>query len=145
MRFSWFTVAAIAAVLGLPSICLGDETPKRKPGYWEFVTVASGLGTVTAQACIGEDDDIAVPEDAGDCGEPEGTPAGEEVIVTVVCKTPNGKQTISSVFNGDFDSRYKAVVRMTFDPPMPGMPNAGVTIDAKYLGPECPDERLRID
>jgi hypothetical protein len=113
------------------------ELPKRKPGHWEITTVSEGIGTTTVDACIGKDDNIAVPAESGECSEPKVTPAGSEVIVDVVCKKPFGKQTMSTAFGGDFNSRYHATMRMTFDPPE-GYPTMGVTIDGKYIGPNCP-------
>ncbi len=48
------------------------------------------------------------------------------------------KETISGAFTGDFNTRYRAQVKMSFDPPQQGLPpNWGVTIDAKFLGPDC--------
>ena len=64
---------------------------------------------------------------------------GEDtLIIDVVCTTEQGKETISGAFTGDFSTRYRAQVKMTFDPPPQGMmPHIGVTIDGKYLGPDC--------
>lgn len=113
--------------------------PKRKPGHWQLTTVAAGTGMTTTDTCVGADDNIAVPADSGECSEPKVTPAGSEVIVDVVCKRPHGKQIMSTAFGGDFNSRYRAVMRMTFDPP-DGYPTVGVTIDGKYIGPDCPPD-----
>jgi hypothetical protein len=60
----------------------------------------------------------------------------------LVCTTAEGKETISGAFTGDFNTRYRAQVKMTFDPPPKGMlPYMGVTIDGKYLGPDCGAEK----
>ncbi len=76
---------------------------------------------------------------ASGCSEPKITPAGSEIIVDVVCTTEAGKQTMSTVFGGDFSSRYHAVMKMSFDPPPANAaPTLGVTIDGKYIGPDCP-------
>jgi hypothetical protein len=46
---------------------------------------------------------------------------------------------MSTVFGGDFSSRYHAVIKMSFDPPPANAaPTLGVTIDGKYIGPDCP-------
>ena len=83
-----------------------------------------------------------VPE-GGNCAEPKVTRGGEDtVIIDVVCTTEQGKETISGAFTGDFSTRYRAQVKMTFDPPPKGMmPHIGVTIDGKYLGPDCGAEK----
>ena len=74
---------------------------------------------------------------------PEVKRGGEDtVIIDVVCTTEQGKETISGAFTGDFSTRYRAQVKMTFDPPPKGMmPHIGVTIDGKYLGPDCGAEK----
>jgi hypothetical protein len=113
------------------------ELPKRKPGHWEITTVSEAIGKTTVEACVGKDDNIAIPADSGDCSVPKVTPAGSEVIVDVVCKKPFGRQIMSTAFGGDFNSRYHAIMKMTFDPPE-GYPTMGVTIDGKYIGPDCP-------
>lgn len=137
-------IAAVAIVLVGSSAVLcaagaanDAELPKRKPGHWQITTVAPGTGMTTVDACVGADDNIALPSDSGDCSVPKVTPAGSEFIVDVVCKKAYGKQIMSTAFGGDFNSRYHAVMKMTFDPPE-GWTNMGVTIDGKYIGPECP-------
>ena len=137
-------VAAVALAMPLAGLPLsaGTEMPRRKPGHWRITTVAASLGKTTIDTCVGPDDNIAVPEDSGDCGEPDVTAAGSEVIVTVVCQKSHGKQTMSTAFNGDFSKRYHGIMRMTFDPPE-GYPSLGVTLDGEYIGPDCPPEAKR--
>lgn len=113
------------------------ELPKRKAGHWEITTVSEGFGMTKVDACVGENDNIATPADSGECSAPKVTEAGSEVIVDVVCKRPYGKQIMSTAFGGDFNSRYHGIMKMTFDPPE-GTKNTGVTIDARYIGPDCP-------
>lgn len=108
------------AVAALPFTALALDVPARKPGYWELTTVAPMLGTKTTQVCITADNRISTPKDSGDCSEPKITAAGNETIVDVVCTGKEGKQTISTVLSGDFDKRYKAIIKMTFDPPLGG-------------------------
>lgn len=125
------------ACLVLVSAASAAELPRRKPGHWQITTVAAGMGMSTIDACVGENDNIATPDGSGDCSEPKVTAAGSEVIVDVVCKKPFGKQIMSTAFGGDFNARYHGVMKMTFDPPE-GVKNMGVTIDGKYVGPDCP-------
>lgn len=134
-----FVVCALALVAFAPSLANSADLPKRKPGHWQLTTVAPAQGETTVDVCIGPDDNIAVPTDSGDCSEPKVTPAGNEVIVDVVCKRAHGKQTMSTAFGGDFNKRYHAIMKMTFDPPE-GFPRVGVTIDGKYIGPDCPPD-----
>ena len=114
-----------------------EDVPRRK-GFWELTTIGAGSGTNKATTCIGENDKILSPE-GGNCSPPEVKRGGEDtLIIDVVCTTEQGKETISGAFTGDFSTRYRAQVKMTFDPPPKGMmPHIGVTIDGKYLGPDC--------
>ena len=74
----------------------------------------------------------------GDCTEPKLTPLNEGIIVDVTCTSKQGKQTISTTFTGDFQTRYHATLKTTFDPPIGAISHMGVNIDGKYLGPDCP-------
>jgi uncharacterized protein DUF3617 len=107
-------------------VAVGEESPprfpKRKPGYWEITTVAPVSGMTKVKVCVTENDDIVRPE-GSTCAEPKLTPLNEGVIVDVVCTTKEGKQTISTSFTGDFETRYHAILKATFDPPTPTPPD----------------------
>lgn len=75
--------------------------------------------------------------EGGDCTKPKTTPLNEGVIVDVTCTDKDGKQTISTTFTGDFTTRYHAILKTTFDPPLGAISHMGVNIDGKYLGPDC--------
>jgi hypothetical protein len=139
-RLIFFAAGAVA----IAGIALAEDggaastaLPKRKAGHWEITTVSAATGMAVTQACVGADDDLAVPAGSDDRSEPKVTPAGPEIIVDVVCSTPGGKETMSTVYSGDFNSRYRAVMKMTFDPPGPLGRTLGVTIDGRYVGPDC--------
>lgn len=131
-------LAAFSIAVGLPP-AKAKDAPTRKPGLWEITTIGAGTGTNTARTCIAAEDKILTPSGGGDCSAPAVSSGGEDTtIVTVICKDGDAKETISGAFTGSFDSRYRAQVKISFDPPQTGMPpNWGVTIDAKYLGPDC--------
>ncbi len=135
IRF-WAAAVFCVGTLG-PSLSAAPELPKRKAGHWEITTVSAGIGKTVTDVCTGPDDNIAMPADSGDCSQTKLTQAGSEVIVDVVCTKPHGKQTMSTAFGGDFNARYHAVMKMSFDPPE-GVKSMGVTIDGKYVGPVCP-------
>ncbi len=112
------------------------QVPKRKPGLWEITTVAPVSGMTKNKVCIGPDDDIVTPSQ-GQCSKPKLTPLNEGVIVDVVCTDQGSKQTISTTFTGDFQTRYHAILKTTFDPPLGAISHMGVNIDGKFLGPDC--------
>jgi Protein of unknown function (DUF3617) len=131
-------VSALLIAAHVAAAPASDEqpVPKRKPGLWEITTVAADTGMVTIKTCIGPDDKIATPDDSGECSEPKAKRVGADVIVDVVCKKKFGKQIMSTAFSGDFNSRYHAIMKITYDPAQ-GIKNMGVILDGKYLGPEC--------
>jgi hypothetical protein len=132
-------VAAILCIAGLgaPALLAATaEVPKRKPGSWEITTVAPITGMTKIKVCVGADDDIVTPE-SGDCTEPKITPLNEGIIVDVTCTSKEGKQKISTTFTGDFQTRYHATLKTTFDPPIGAISHMGANIDGKYLGPDC--------
>ena len=141
MAFCVAASAALCIVVLDPSQLLSatSQIPKRKPGSWEITTVAPVSGMTKTKVCVGPDDDIITPE-GDDCTKPKVTPLNEGVIVDVTCTSKGGKQTISTAFTGDFQTRYHAILKMTFDPPIGEIKNMGVIIDGKYLGVACEGE-----
>lgn len=138
MRRISIATGCMVAILSSPAVPAAAEmAPKRKPGLWEITTVAPVSGMTTIKTCVGQDDDIVRPAD-GDCTEPKVTPLNEGVTVDVVCTTKHGKQIISSTFTGDFETRYHATLKTTFEPPLGAIRRMGVKIDGKYLGADCP-------
>lgn len=113
------------------------EVPVRKSGQWKITTIAPTLGMTTIDACIGPGDCIAATTSPGQCSAPEVERAGDQVIISVTCTTPKGRERTSTLFTGDFTTWYRGIVKMTFDPPVDGRANLGVTLDARYAGP-CP-------
>jgi hypothetical protein len=134
-------IAAAAIVLlagiGAPALLAAtDELPQRKPGSWEITTVAPVSGMTKIKVCVGDDDSIVAPSE-GDCTEPKLTPLNEGIIVDVTCTSKEGKQKISTTFTGDFQTRYHATLKTTFDPPIGAISHMGANIDGKYRGPDC--------
>jgi len=137
MRLTRQSLMATVLLSAMGAPASATDVPKRKAGHWQLTTVAPGTGMTTIDTCVGENDNLAVPDESGECQDPKVTPAGGEIIIDVVCKKPHGKQIMSTVFSGDFNSRYRAIMKMTFDPPE-GYKTMGVTIDGRYIGPNCP-------
>jgi hypothetical protein len=138
------TLAGTLAALSLATGAIaaeGDAVPKRKPGAWEIITVAPVSGMTKSTICVGEDDDLITPSE-GDCTKPTVTKLNEGLTLDVLCTDAQGnKQTISASFVGNFDERYSATLKTTFDPPIGGIPHMGVKLDGRYLGPDCPAEK----
>lgn len=86
--------------------------------------------------CVGADDNLVAPE-GDECAEPKLTLLNDSLIVDVACTGESGKQTISTAITGDFQTRYHAVIKTTFDPPIEAIKTMGVIIDGKFLGADC--------
>jgi hypothetical protein len=130
-------VCAVAMGLtGGPSWA-GPPVPVRKSGQWELKTISGATGTIVTRVCITPADNIIVPSNRGTCSVPKVEQAGDQTIVNTICKTDEGEERISTLLTGDFTTWYRAIVKMTFDPPGNGPPNLGVTIEGRYMGEGC--------
>lgn len=136
--FPRFLIAAI--MLGiLPAIAAaGAQLPVRKSGYWQITTVADTVGMKTFQACITAADPIVTGIGEKACKASEVKMIGDERYVTVTCGTAEGKETTSTVLTGDFTTWYRAMSKISFDPPQNGIAHLGATIEGKFLSPSCP-------
>ncbi|MFA5950884.1 MAG: DUF3617 family protein [Hyphomicrobium sp.] len=131
-------ILSLALVFGHATAGLADELPKRRPGHWKLRTVSASVGMATIDACIGADDSIAAPSEGRSCLTPKVERAGDQVIVNVTCRSNLGEERISTLFTGDFQTWYRGITKMTFEPPTNGVANVGVTVDATFIGPDCP-------
>ncbi|MBA2125295.1 hypothetical protein DLM45_03535 [Hyphomicrobium methylovorum] len=116
--------------------------PVRKPGHWQITTVAQSIGMKTFDACLTESDNIVTGTEDPNCGKPDVKRIHDEIFVNVVCKTANGTQKISSLLTGDFQTWYRSISKVTFDPPQDGVPHMGATIDGKFIGPTCDEKTI---
>jgi Protein of unknown function (DUF3617) len=122
--------------LSAPAIA-GTPLPVRKVGHWQLTTVAETVGMKTFDTCISGADPVITGIGDKNCQTSDVRVLGDERYVDVVCRTDEGKQTTSTVLTGDFQTWYRAMSKITFDPPQNGVSHFGVTIDAKYLGSDC--------
>jgi hypothetical protein len=137
MLRSLIIAAALGVFFEVPSTWAAEAVPVRKSGQWELKTISGATGTILTRVCITPADSIIVPTNRGSCTQPKVDRAGDQTIVNVVCKTEQGEERISTLLTGDFEKWYRAIVKMTFDPPGLGPPNLGVTIEGRYLGEGC--------
>ena len=125
---STFAVAAVAA-----------EMPKRKAGLWEINTRMEGMpGMGPMQQCIDQTTDDLMQQrakkDKPDCSVMDIKPQGNKVTIHSVCKMDGTTATTDATFVGAFDSSYKGDMNTRFSPPMHGMSESKMTIEAKWLG-----------
>lgn len=139
LRSAQLLVSCATMAAGTPAWAteVDGPLPVRKAGHWKITTIAETLGMTSIDACIGRADSIAATTSPGSCSAPDVKHAGDQVIVTVTCTSAEGRETTSTLFTGDFTTWYRGIVKMTFDPPVQGRANLGVTLDAEYVGPDC--------
>ena len=114
------------------------ELPQRRPGLWRITTISPEVGLQTHEACIEVGDGIlgAAREN---CAKPTVESARGEFIVTFSCDLHGVREVTSLLITGDFTSWYRAQSKITLTQAS-GVTRerSGFTIDAKFLGPECP-------
>ena len=66
---------------------------------------------------------------------------GNKVVVHAVCKIEGSTATTDAVFEGAFDSAYKGTMKTRFNPPMHGMSQSTMMLDARWLGTCKPGQK----
>ncbi|MFT3731905.1 MAG: DUF3617 family protein [Hyphomicrobium sp.] len=142
MRIRYGLYLSIASYgLSTAGPCLGSEVlPTRKPGLWQLTTVSDATGMKTFDTCITAADPVITGTGDKNCQTSDVKVLGDERYVDVVCHSDGARQKTSTVLTGDFTTWYRAMSKITFDPPENGLAHMGVTIDGKYLSANCPSE-----
>mgnify|MGYP000238102411 CR=1 FL=1 len=126
---------SIDAVLSVVSA--NDDLPVRKAGLWRLTTVSEAVGMKTFDTCIRAKDSVLLGDGDTACQTFPIRKLGDEMYVDVVCTSVRGREKTSTVLTGDFTTWYRAMSKITFDPPSDGVSHMGVTIDGKYIGSDC--------
>jgi len=137
-------VAIAAFTMAQPAAAGTEELPVRKSGQWKISTVSDTTGLKEFETCLTPNDSI-VPSNDKECGKPDVKRKNDEIFVNVACKSSAGNRRISTLLTGDFSTWYRAVSKITLDPPQGGYANLGVIVDGKYLGPTCKDDKAGQD
>jgi hypothetical protein len=134
------------AAASLAGGALAADTPKRKTGLWEINTKMEGMPSMGAmQQCIDQNTDDLMQQRAKkektDCSVMDVKPQGSKVTMHSVCKFDGTTATTDAVFIGAFDSAYKGEMKTRYQPPMHGMSESKMTMEAKWLGPCKPGQK----
>ncbi len=140
MGISRSAFSATCALLLITTTAPADELPVRKAGQWRLTTVADAVGMKTFDTCITNADPVISGVGDKDCKTSPVKTLGDERYVDVVCKTSEGSEKISTVLTGDFTTWYRAMSKITFNPPQNGIAHMGATIDGKYVS-DCTTSR----
>lgn len=138
-------LVALAAGALLGSAQAADM-PKRKPGLWEVNARMDGMpSTGPMQQCIDQTTDDLMQQRAtaqkANCSVIDIKPQGNKVSVHSVCKVQSSTATTDAVFVGAFDSAYKGDMLTRFSPPLNGISESKVAVDARWLGPCKPGQK----
>lgn len=121
------------------------DAPKRKSGLWEMKMSSSHhSGQMITQCVDQKSDDIMqnkMHEEKMSCTKREVRREGDKIVAESVCKMDGTTATTRAVFTGKFDSAYKADIKNSYDPPMHGMRESAMTIDARWVGPCLPGQK----
>jgi len=130
----------------LAGSALAADMPKRKSGLWEISTQMDGVPNMGAmQQCIDQNTDDLMQQrakkDKPDCSVMDIKQQGNKVTIHSVCKIQGTTATTDAAFVGTFDSAYKGDMLTRFAPPMHGMSESKMSIDAKWLGACKPGQK----
>lgn len=128
------------AATSLAGSAFAADPPKRKSGLWEINTHMEGVpGMGPIQQCIDQNTDSLMQQRAQkekpDCSVMDTKKQGNKFTMHSVCKFENTTATTDAVFTGAFDSSYKGDMRTRYSPPMHGMSESKMSMEAKWLGP----------
>ncbi len=135
------------SALSLAGSALALDMPKRKSGLWEISTSMEGMpaGMGPIQHCIDQDSDNLLQQRADkmqqQCSVMDIKPQGNKITVHSVCKMDATTTTTDAVFTGAFDSAYRGDMQIRYNPPMHGMSETKMTIQAKWLGTCKPGQK----
>lgn len=139
-------LAAAFALSCLSSPAFSSDLPKRKSGLWEIKMTQEGMpGMGPIQQCIDQNTDNLMQQKARDnkqeCSVMDTKTTGNKVVVHAVCKIEGSTATTDAVFEGAFDSAYKGTMKTRFNPPMHGMSQSTMMLDARWLGACKPGQK----
>jgi Protein of unknown function (DUF3617) len=140
IAFSLVTLLASAVVLA------AADLPRRKSGLWEVSMTVPKMPEMRFQECVDQkNDDMFKPPNPGDedisCSKVETRREGAGWVMNSVCKMEGTTATTRSVFTGNFESAFKAEHKSTYSPPLEGMREVTMTMNARWTGPCKPGQK----
>jgi hypothetical protein len=134
------------AAAALAGGALAADTPKRKSGLWEINTQMEGMPSMGAmQQCIDQNTDDLMQQSAKkekiDCSVMDVKPQGNKLTMHSVCKFEGTTATTDAVFIGAFYSAYKGDMKTRYNPPMHGVSESKMIMEARWLGPCKPGQK----
>lgn len=114
------------------------DLPTRKAGLWEHRMQMSQTGSFThaVHVCTdGSMDDMAIQQGSSNCSKLDIRRDGDRISVESVCKAGGSTATSRGSFSGDFARQFAGQLSTTFSPPLNGMTQNVMRMEARWLGP----------
>ena len=124
----------------LTTNALATDIPKLKTGLWEVKMQMEGVPNMgPVQQCIDQNNNSVMQqqatEDESACKVIVVNRAGDKVTIRSECKLEEMTITSDNIFEGSFDSAYKATIKTHYNPPREGgMSETSMTLEARRLG-----------
>lgn len=135
------------ALAGAVATASAEDVPNRKPGLWEIKSSMQGVpanAMPATQQCIDEKTDVLMQQRAGQsgaCKQMDIKRDGERTTIHSVCTHDQVTATTDAVFTGSFDSSYRGDIKVKYEPPMQGVSQSAMTLQARWLGPCKPGQK----
>lgn len=142
MRIAVFLAALAAAAAALAQA----DMPRRKSGLWQSTMQSSHMPTLQIEECVDRATDdfmtlASMGEDAKDCSEHSVKREGASVVLEAVCKLEGTTVSARGVVIGSFDSAYRAQIKASYRPPIQGIQETTMTVEARWIGPCKPGQK----
>jgi hypothetical protein len=142
MRTGVFLAALAAAAVALAQA----DVPRRKSGLWQSSMQSSHMPTMQIEECVDRASDdfmtiASMGEDAKDCSKHSVKREGANVVLEAVCTLEGTTVSARGVVTGSFDSAYKAQVKASYRPPIQGIEETTMTVEARWIGACKPGQK----
>jgi hypothetical protein len=142
MRLAGFLVALAVATTAFAQ----SDAPRRKSGLWHSTMKSSHMPAMQVEECVDRAQDdfmtlASVGEDAKECSKHSVRREGANVVLETVCKVEGSTVTARGVVTGNFDSAYKAEIKASYRPPLEGIRETTMTVEARWIGPCKPGQK----
>jgi Protein of unknown function (DUF3617) len=135
-------VSAAAALFCACAAAGATDLPARKAGLWEMTVQSSNDKAgkpVVMQQCIDTATDRKMQQMSQGvskdmCSKNELRSEGGGFTIDSVCKMGQSTATSKGRITGKFDSAYRVETKSAYNPPLMGMSDVSVVMDAKHLG-----------
>ena len=131
-----------ALACGGAGAAAAQQLPTRKPGLWQITMQVTNAPSQTMRQCIDARTDPQMQRfgqgvSQEQCVRNTMQRDGDRYVGESECRVGATTITSRSVFAGDFGKAYRGEVESRYVPPMAGVSQSKVTVNARWIG-ACP-------